>query len=661
MKIVIENISLFKLMIIIVYKFKYKNLLINIYLINDTKINFIYNYILKYLNLSIQTFDWDFFKIQDNKKRVYGQLIKNTIAKHFFYLIKKKNLSLNFENFDQKNFEIFFIKDMLSKKWFLSDRTISDHFLIINAIEKLIKLENSNIKIIYLLENFPFVSLLHAYNLEDRIEVNNFNNLLNINLYKKIIINIFFNIIIFFRIHINNFGRKNLYFEINNRNVIIDTDMLMRDPEEFHDFITLDTNSYMYVSDTWYIDDQKSKKLKSKGIDHLPIEIYPSSKDKVEKFYTTKKNFKYKFYKNNQFNFNESIFYNKSLKDYNLYLNGWYNLFKKTEAKIFFTHNKFTPSQIAASAAIRMCSGVSATMQNSFQEFPFSNSLLDYDLNFCFTNHFKNIESSIGSRVKYQVAIGYTNDYKFNDTISNAKNLRNRLIANGAKKIICFFDQGSKEDKRWSLYDQKSLESYEFLFKQLLNNNWMGLIIKPKKPGILETKLSKIGELYERVIKTNRCIIIEETSASHIKNFEMIPACISMASDFAIHDTMVAGTAGLESALTNTPCFFLDIYNYSDSIFYSNDEIKIVYNNFNDLWISMLNYFNTKKSFTDLHWHNILDKLDPYRDNKSNYRIEQYLSHLNLGFEKNYNSIEALEFAAEKFAKDWGDDKIITY
>lgn len=661
MKIVIENISFFKLMIIIIYKLRYKSSFTTIYQINNHKIDFFYNYILKNLNLSIQILNWDFFEIQDNKKRVYGQLIKNIIAKYFFYLIKKKNLQFESGNSDQKNFEIFFIKDMLAKNWFLSERTINDHFLIIKAVEKLIKSEYSNNKIIYLLENFPFVSLLNSFNSENNIKIKNFNNVLSINLYNKIIRNILFNIIVFFRIHINNFGKKNLYSEVNNRNVIIDTDMLMRDPEKFHDFITLDTNSFMYVSDAWYIDDQKSNKLKKKGIDHIPIEIYPSKKGRVEKFYTTKKKFKYKFSKNYEINFNESIFYNKSLKDYNLYLNGWYNLFKKTDAKIFFTHNKFTPSQIAASAAIRMCSGISATMQNSFQEFPFSNSLLDYDLNFCFTNHFKYVENSIGSRIKYQVAVGYTNDYKFTDSVSKAKELKDKLISNGAKKIICFFDQGSKKDKRWSLHDQKSLEGYEFLFKQLINNDWMGLIIKPKKPGILENKLSKISELYEQAMKTNRCIMIGDTSAKHIKNFEMIPASISLASDFAIHDTMVAGTAGLESALTNTPCFFLDIYNYSDSIFYSNSEIKIVYNNLNDLWSSMISYLNTKKTFTDLYWYKILDKLDPYRDNKSNLRIEQYLSHLSSGFNKNYNSNEVLEFAAEKFAKDWGDDKIIKY
>ena len=66
---------------------------------------------------------------------------------------------------------------------------------------------------------------------------------------------------------------------------------------------------------------------------------------------------------------------------------------------------------------------------------------------------------------------------------------------------------------------------------------------------------------------TGRCIIFDNYHENHVKNFDDIPAKINMASDLTIHDTLIAGTAGLESALVGCKSIFFDYYNSSNNRF----------------------------------------------------------------------------------------------
>ena len=70
---------------------------------------------------------------------------------------------------------------------------------------------------------------------------------------------------------------------------------------------------------------------------------------------------------------------------------------------------------------------------------------------------------------------------------------------------------------------------------------------------------NKLGEIYNLLIKakeTKRCIVLDNIDFHETKNLEDIPAKIAMASDLTIHDTLLAGTAGLESAMTGTKSVF---------------------------------------------------------------------------------------------------------
>tara|TARA_B100001063_G_C16625304_1_gene482858 strand:- start:394 stop:933 length:540 start_codon:yes stop_codon:yes gene_type:complete len=169
-----------------------------------------------------------------------------------------------------------------------------------------------------------------------------------------------------------------------------------------------------------------------------------------------------------------------------------------------------------------------------------------------------------------------------------------------------------------------SKKGYEFLLNKIISHKDMGLIIKPKKPRFLREKLGTIYDLLIEAQKTGRVILFDKHSSYHSKNFEDTPAKVASASNISIHDTLLAGTAGLESALTGAKSVFFDYYNARKSQF-DNDDLKIVFRDWNSLWEEILKdckYGNQSLG----NWTGIIDKFDMIRDGKANLRIMNFLN-----------------------------------
>ena len=165
-----------------------------------------------------------------------------------------------------------------------------------------------------------------------------------------------------------------------------------------------------------------------------------------------------------------------------------------------------------------------------------------------------------------------------------------------------------------------SLEGYKFLLKKVLENEWLALIIKPKKPGLLKNKLSNIKVLVDKVKETKRLYIVKENSKNHVKNFDNPPCQSAMAADLAIHDTMVSATAGIEAYLSGTRTVFFDRYNFKPSRFYKN-KFPIVFNDWEKLWINAQKFFDGKYKQFGIWDHNLLDEIDNFNDNEADKRL----------------------------------------
>ena len=187
--------------------------------------------------------------------------------------------------------------------------------------------------------------------------------------------------------------------------------------------------------------------------------------------------------------------------------------------------------------------------------------------------------------------------FNFNLAKRKARKIEHYLRKNNAKKIISVFDGGSYEDERWGVGNNCFQQDYQFILEKVLENKWLGLIIKSKKPGSLRRRLGDVSVLLDNVIKTGRGYFSEETDNAD-KNESIRPAEIAYASDIAIHFCMYAGSAGLEAALTNTPTLLLDKYNLKYSQFYKLEKEKVVFNKLPVMWNAICEHFIKKTNTT---------------------------------------------------------------
>jgi hypothetical protein len=337
--------------------------------------------------------------------------------------------------------------------------------------------------------------------------------------------------------------------------------------------------------------------------------------------------------------------------------NYWTDLFKTTGAKIYATHHKWSSYPIAASEAIIELGGVSALWQTSFYETMGLHSAINSDIYFSFSSNSSKLEKLNDSSIKYIVGVGYIFDFNFISAKQKAKKIKHYLKNNNARKIISIFDGGSSEDERWSVSNASFKKDYQFILEKVLNENWLGLIIKSKKPGSLRKRLGNVSEILERAIKTGRCYFSEDVDYGE-KNLSSRPAVAAYASDIAIHLCLYASSAGLEAALTGTPTLLLDKYNLKDSQFYKLDKNKVVFHDLSEMWDAIMEHWqqNPIPGFGD--WSPIIDDLDPFKDGKAAHRVNSFLLLLLNGFKAGYEREKILEQSVETYGKQWGYDKI---
>ena len=235
-------------------------------------------------------------------------------------------------------------------------------------------------------------------------------------------------------------------------------------------------------------------------------------------------------------------------------------MFKKFNSKIYATHLKWNTSHIIANDAIKELGGVSAIWQTSFYEFMELEASVYSDILFCFSSNSSKIEKLNGSAIKYVIGVGYVFDFNFNSAKLNARKIKHYLNKNNARKIISIFDGGSSADERWGVGNTNLQKDYQFLLEKVLVENWLGLIIKSKRPGSLRHRLGDVSEILDSAMRTGRCYFSEDSDHGD-KNLSIRPADVAYAPTRPSIWCMYAGSAGLEAALTGTPTLLLDKYN----------------------------------------------------------------------------------------------------
>ena len=90
------------------------------------------------------------------------------------------------------------------------------------------------------------------------------------------------------------------------------------------------------------------------------------------------------------------------------------------------------------------------------------------------------------------------------------------------------------------------------------------------------------------------------------------------------------------------------------------DHGKTIFKNWGDT-INAINDYDIHDNKSEIgNWSTLIDKLDPFQDGLSAKRIGNYLEWILFGLNSGYKVDKVLDYASEKYAQIWGNDKIIS-
>lgn len=334
----------------------------------------------------------------------------------------------------------------------------------------------------------------------------------------------------------------------------------------------------------------------------------------------------------------------------------WKRLLKTYNITVYLSWYKYDSNNYVIAEALKELGGINIIYQRAFEQYPSQETAFSADIFFGFSKEGNQIEKLSGSRIKYYVITGYCGDYRFPLLKEYAQKIILQLKKNGAKKIIGFFDENSWGDPRWTpgAGHEFTRKNYEFILQKIIEEPWLGLVVKPKTPFSLRERLGPISDLLSEAQKTGRCFVFNGKKPHNAYP----PAVAALCSDIVIHGHLCAATAGIESALAGTPTVMIDQEGLPDSVFYKFGNNSIVFRNWTALWSACEEHFKQGlKGFGD--WSSYIDYFDPFRDGKAGERLGNYLNFLMNGYKKGLEKDIIMIEAAEYYAKKWGKDKVI--
>ncbi len=359
----------------------------------------------------------------------------------------------------------------------------------------------------------------------------------------------------------------------------------------------------------------------------------------------------------NHFTSLEKKWLRQQIRSYSELKEYWVSLFATYNVKTHITWYKYDSSHYVITAAMRELGGISTIYQRAYESHPSAATCINTDIVFGFSPAVAQIENLSGSKIKYHVSVGYIGDHRSELIRPTANRTRQYLIDKGCSKIIAYYDENSADDIRWHTGHEFMQDNYDFLLRKVLENPWLGLIIKPKSPSTLRQRLNNVSDLLTKAEETGRCIIYGGTD---LRQSHHSPSEASLAADIAIHGHLCAGTAGVESALTGTTTLLLDREGWPNSPLYKLGQGSVVFTEWESLWETCCAYWKNCGAVPQFgDWSPILEELDPFRDGKAAHRMGTYIKWLLEGYKSGARKESIMANAAERYASVWGLDKIV--
>ena len=641
--VIIENVNLQSIFLILMLS---KNLSKVYYIYSPNKINQLLLIFFKIFNFKIHQLDFKMIDIRNKKGEIYRETIpnnelfefENSFQKFLIDFLNKKKINISIKN--------YILKSIFSDYFFKKESPFRIAFLI-NVINQIILKKNKNLQIFYIISNIPCFNIYKEYANTKNITLKKVYNFYDT--FKKNLKIITYNIKAFNYIFFNN---KKIYNFNSNYKLFCEGAShpnLLTNGEKSDFFWLINSNfdSKNVLYNTSNLKD--SEKLNKYGI--------VTTKNLFSNKYITKKINNIKSF-TNFFNFdiNKLNIYTK-INDYNFIYNKWYSYFKTHNVKIFLNWYKYDSQHIPIGDAINDLNGISTFFQQNFDGISYYHTKLFCDLNFCYNKYSVEIEKQTLSKIENHIITGYPSNPITNEMYIQASKLRNKILNTGVEKIVCVLDENSTSDPRWHTGHQLQKDNYIYIIEEMIKNEKLGIIFKPKCASNLRMRLGEVSLLLDEALKTKRCFIydgVEENSA-HYTN--PTPTLAALSSDLIIHGHLCAGTAAIETALIGKPTILIDREKTLDNMFYNTIDNNFIFSDWKEaIYAFNNNIFNKASDFGN--WKETINHFDPFNDGKGAQRIGNFLNDLINGYKSYNNRYKIIDMAIENYINKWGKDKV---
>lgn len=345
------------------------------------------------------------------------------------------------------------------------------------------------------------------------------------------------------------------------------------------------------------------------------------------------------------------------IRDYDRLHDYWTQFFSSYNVKVFVSWYKYDGMHAPISDALESLGGVTAYYQRSYEIHPSAVTTVNLDVFFGYSRSVAEIERRSGSTIRYHVSTGYLGDYRFQLLRRRAKLVKQSMRLRGAERILAYFDENWSEVPPWEIGKEVGISDHAFLLEKVISDPGFGLLLKPKHPASLRARLSVLGTLLEHAEATGRCLVYGDgrISSSHT------PAESALASDVAVHGSLTAATAGIESALAGVPTLLLDRDHWPTSSLHELGVGQVLFKNIGHMWDSCQEHWSSPGSVPGFgDWSSCLDEIDPFQDGHAAQRMGEYVNWLLQGFKDGLDRETVMANAAERYCAEWGSDKVVS-
>mgnify|MGYP003983211397 CR=1 FL=1 len=329
----------------------------------------------------------------------------------------------------------------------------------------------------------------------------------------------------------------------------------------------------------------------------------------------------------------------------------WQTFYQMFNIKVHHDAVESSAYNIAQRIALDFVGGIRVSKQRSELFIPVSDMIGYYPdhIFFSWNGRSPKYLQSDRNRNDYCIVSGFPYDAVFSRNRNDSDCLRERIYNEGGRFFVALYDNMFCPEAYYS--KAMMLSFYRNFLEWILEDVEVGLIIKSKKPQVINA-LPEIHELLVSAKATGRCVLLDDVygrPASDAAHGVDIAVGVGVSS--AVTEAVIAGCRGVHCDLTGL----------HSHLFYKWGYEKVIFDNINILMKAIRRFKEKPESepfFGDFSL--MLDQLDPFRDGRAGERVGTYIRWFLEAIDAGMGCNTSIQRANQRYAKAWGDDKVIS-